>query len=101
MSVLIGGVVKKLLIGCGACAEFAELMKSRNSPDNRDTLFTRLNLQNLSGAKLPFLYVKKSARRYAYLARNECRSLRAVTLLRSERLSNPFFKFFVDALYNS
>ena len=38
-TVLIGGVVKKLLIGCGVRAEFAEILISRTLPNHRDTVF--------------------------------------------------------------
>ena len=39
-TVLIGGVVKKLLIGCAACAEHAEFKVSRNSPNRRETVLS-------------------------------------------------------------
>ena len=43
-TVLIGGVVKKLLIGCGVRAEFAEILISRTLPNHRDTVLWRFEM---------------------------------------------------------
>ena len=42
-TVLIGGVVKKVLIGCAERAEFAEIEISRNSPNNRSCLLLQID----------------------------------------------------------